>query len=180
MPLAEALGRPKAFRLDLDRLSARVRVGGTFDGRDVFAPTAGLLAEGVAPQRLGTPLRPHRYSVPEPHRSAGGARGEVVHEDRFGNLITNIPTEWVPAGTRRVEVLLGRGTTRRLPFGHSYEELHRGRAGCLGSSFGLVGIAVSEGNAARRFLSTVGTPVVAHWTGTPPRSRTSNRKYPRP
>ncbi|MGI0071132.1 MAG: SAM hydrolase/SAM-dependent halogenase family protein [Thermoplasmata archaeon] len=163
LPLAEALGRPKTFRLDPSTVRARAQVGTTFDGRDLFAPTAALLAEGVAAARLGRSVRPKRYRLPAARRRAGGATGEVVHEDRFGNLITNIPTEWVPAGTYRVELRAAGAPARSLPFGTSYEALSRGRAGCLGSSFGLVEVAVSEGNAAKRFRATVGASVEARW-----------------
>jgi len=172
MPLAEALGRPRAYRIDPSRLEPRGRVGTTFDGRDLFAPTAGLLAEGTAARRLGRPIRPKRYSVPAARPLRGGARGEVVHEDRFGNLVTNIPTEWVPPGTTRVELRLGGGATRTLPFGSSYEVLGRGRFGCLGSSFGLLEIAVAEGNAAQRLAASVGAAVETRWLARTVGSRT--------
>ena len=163
LPLAEALGRGKSYRIEPARLDDRSRVGTTFDGRDLFAPTAGLLAEGVPARQLGESIRPHRYAVPAAHRSRGGARGEVVHEDRFGNLVTNVPTGWVPAGTRRVALDVGAATARPVPFVPSYEELGRGRIGCLGSSFGLVEVAVAEGNAARRVRASVGDPVALRW-----------------
>ena len=163
LPLAEALGDPRAYRVDTDRFPAESRVGTTFDGRDVFAPTAALLAEGTAPSELGTAIQPHHYAVPQATVSRSGARGEVVHEDRFGNLITNIPTDAVPAGTRRVIVRLGSGAARELPFATSYEGLTRGRAGCLGSSFGLLEIAIAEGSAARRLRGSVGAPIELRW-----------------
>jgi S-adenosyl-L-methionine hydrolase (adenosine-forming) len=163
MPLAAALGRSKAYRLLPARVAARARVGITFDGRDLFAPAAALLAEGIRAGRLGPAVRPKRYSVPAARATRDGARGEVVHEDRFGNLITNIPTEWVPDGTRRVDVRLAGGPRRTMAFGRNYEELGRGRVGCLGSSFGLVEVAVAEGNAARRLHATVGSSVETRW-----------------
>jgi S-adenosyl-L-methionine hydrolase (adenosine-forming) len=163
MPLAEALGDPRAYRVDPDRLGGAGRVGTTFDGRDIFAPTAALLAEGTRASRLGTPIQPRHYAVPEPRVARLSARGEVVHEDRFGNLITNIPTETVPARTRRVAVRFGTGPARALRFATSYESLLRGRIGCLGSSFGLLEVAVAEGSAARRLRAGVGSPVEIRW-----------------
>ncbi len=167
IPLAEALGRPKAFRILPERLEPRSRVGTPFDGRALFAPTAARLAEWVAARRLGSPMRPHRYAVPVAHRSRSGARGEVVHEDRFGNLVTNIPTAWVPADVRTLVLRMGSAGARTLPFGTRYEEWGRGRACALGSSFGLVELAVAEGNAARRFRVSVGCAIDVHW---PPRT----------
>jgi S-adenosyl-L-methionine hydrolase (adenosine-forming) len=163
MPLAEALGRPKAFRILPERLEPHSRVGTTFDGRDLFAPVAAQLAEGVPARRLGRPMRPHRYAVPSARRSREGARGEVVHEDRFGNLVTNVPTEWIPTGIRTLRVRLAGASQRTMPFGTRYEEWGKGQAGALGSSFGLVEVAVAEGNAARRFRVTVGGAVELRW-----------------
>ena len=162
-PLALALGSPRAFRLVRARVGASSpRVGTTFDGRDLFAPAAARLAEGVRPDRLGPPVRPTEYRIPEAERRPAGARGEVLHVDRFGNLITNVPTAWVEPGTARVALTVGR---RRLevPWATSYEEIGRGRLGALGSSFGTVEIAAAEGNAARRLRARVGTRAEARW-----------------
>ncbi len=163
LPLAEALGRPRTFRIDPQRLERRRRVGTTFDGRDLFAPTAAELARGTPARRLGVEIQPHHYAVPTAIRSAHGAAGEVVHADRFGNLVTNVPTVWVPAGTRAVVVRLGRSRGRPLPLARSYEALGGRRAGVLGSSFGLLEVAVREGSAARRFRADVATPVELAW-----------------
>lgn len=163
IPLADALGRPKAFHILPEKLEARPRVGTTFDGRDLFAPTAALLAEGVPARRLGRPIRVHRYSVPDPRRIPEGARGEIVHEDRFGNLVTNVPTEWVPLGLRRIRVRFSGAAPRSLPFGTRYEEWEKGDAGALGSSFGLVEVAVAQGSAARRFGVRVGAAIEVRW-----------------
>jgi S-adenosyl-L-methionine hydrolase (adenosine-forming) len=170
MPLAAALGRPKAFRIDLERLRTRGRVGTTFDGRDVFAPVAARLAERTGAARLGRPMRPHAYSLPVARRTRTGAVGEVLHEDRFGNLITNVPSEWVTTGIDRLRLRFGRGAAWRLPFVTSYEALGTGRAGLLGSSFGFLEVAVAGGNAARRFRATVGRKVAVRWS---PPTRTS-------
>jgi S-adenosyl-L-methionine hydrolase (adenosine-forming) len=157
-PLAEALGRPTAFRIDVARSAARDRVGTTFDGRDLFAPAAARLANGEAPARLGDRIRPVRFRLPRPGRVAGGIRGEVLHVDRFGNLITNLPSDVVPPGSSRVEVTVGRAR-RTVPWTRSYEALGRGRLGALGSSFGTIEVAVAEGSAARRLGAAVGTAV---------------------
>jgi S-adenosyl-L-methionine hydrolase (adenosine-forming) len=162
-PLAEALGRPEGFRLLPERSALGPRVGTTFDGRDLFAPAALRLARGERPERLGRPHPIRRLRLPAPDRTTGAARGEVLHVDHFGNLITNLPTGWVPAATARLEVALGRGPARTLPWTTSYERLGRGRAGALGSSFGTVEIAVAEGRADRRFRAAAGARVRLRW-----------------
>jgi S-adenosyl-L-methionine hydrolase (adenosine-forming) len=158
-PLAEALGGGRAYRLR----PTGDRVGHTFDGRDLFAPAAARLALGTPPARLGDPFRPHPFRLPEAVRSGHGARGEVLHRDRFGNLISNIPSEWVPRAVARVSLRVQGRAARSVPFARSYEQLGRGRLGVLPSSFGLLEVAVGQGDAARRLGASVGRRLTIAW-----------------
>lgn len=66
-------------------------VSTTFHGRDIFAPVAAHLCQGVPASELGPPLaEPFCFEWPEPQVSASEIRGEVVLYDHFGNLISNI------------------------------------------------------------------------------------------
>jgi len=70
----------------------RPEVSATFHGRDVFAPVAAHLAQGKRLSDLGQSVgEVKRLALPEPRLSrAGRLVGQVIHVDRFGNLITNI------------------------------------------------------------------------------------------
>src|SRR6202007_2295349 len=70
----------------------------TFHGRDIFAPVAAALAEGVSPQTLGPTIQdPLRFDVIKCERNADGSLiGGIIHIDHFGNCITNIPSEQLP------------------------------------------------------------------------------------
>jgi len=64
----------------------------TFHGRDIFAPVAAYLATGVSPAEFGDIIKdPVVLEIPKPKIKAGTIRGEVIHIDYFGNIITNIP-----------------------------------------------------------------------------------------
>ena len=87
-----------ATELHVSRISAQPPAD-TFHGRDVFAPAAARLACGEVPEALGDGLDPGRLVRLEeagPTREGEGVRGHIVHVDRFGNLVTDIPTEWLP------------------------------------------------------------------------------------
>jgi S-adenosyl-L-methionine hydrolase (adenosine-forming) len=166
--LADRLGRPMGFRILPERLSSRERVGTTFDGRDVFAPAAALLANGMPPEQIGPRVTFQRTLLPDPRRRPDGARGEVLHTDRFGNLVTNVPTGWVPDDRSELLVIVGpRGRARRLPWVRSYEELKKGTLGALGSSFGLIEIAMARGSAARRLRAGPGSRIDLAWGQSP-------------
>lgn len=171
-PLADRLGGGRAYRILPERLKAPPRVGATFDGRDLFAPAAAALAGGQAAAALGPPVRLKPARVPAPVRTRDGARGEVVHVDRFGNLITNVPTEWVPPGTAAIDLAPGSGPSRRLAWASHYEALPPGDVGAVGSSFGLLELAVPRGRAADLTGLATGAAVRLTWVaGTPARGR---------
>jgi S-adenosyl-L-methionine hydrolase (adenosine-forming) len=72
--------------------------GATFAGRDRFAPVVAFLLRGGSPAELGPEIAdPVRLARTPPRRLPGQLAGTVVHIDRFGNLITDIPADWLPA-----------------------------------------------------------------------------------
>ncbi len=161
-PLAEALGIGRTVRLDPAQGGGRARVGTTFDARDLFAPAAARLARGAPLRSLGEEVAPTEYRIPTARRAPSGADGQVVHVDRFGNAISNVPSEWAPNDRRPVTVSFGRNR-RVLPRATSYESIGRGRWGVLGSSFGTLEVAVAEGRASDRGRIAVGAPIRFRW-----------------
>lgn len=66
-------------------------VGATFQGRDVFAPVAAWLAKGGEPHHFGREISDYVWiDIPKPVSANNSLKGEVIHIDKFGNLITNI------------------------------------------------------------------------------------------
>ena len=134
-------------------------VSDTFHGRDIFAPVAARLP-GTTLTELGEPVdsvlayRRPMARIDEQGRMAG----EVVHVDRFGNLVTSI----------RREQLAGRPVKGRIE-GHSFSGLVRSYGygdnlfALIGSS-GCVEIAERNGSAAARTGARVGSVVVLEWT----------------
>ncbi|HLV87434.1 MAG TPA: SAM-dependent chlorinase/fluorinase [Candidatus Sulfotelmatobacter sp.] len=74
-------------------------VSNTFHGRDVFAPVAAYLAKQVDSHKFGDEIEDFvRFAAPRP-KAAGEnrIRAVVLKVDRFGNLITNITPQDIPA-----------------------------------------------------------------------------------
>jgi S-adenosylmethionine hydrolase len=154
--LADLAERPPAVTRLTEARYWRQPVAPTFHGRDILAPVAGHLTLGVTPSALGTPLTTwQRISLPAPRLTADGVAGEVVFVDGFGNLITNIAAEQCQDPQSGVTI----GATpvpRRV---RAYADASPGTLVALVSSFGLLEIAVAQGNAARQLDAAVGTPV---------------------
>ena len=69
----------------------RQPVSNTFHGRDVFAPVAAWLAEGIEVEKFGDPIEDYvKLPVPAEKLEQGRIRGAICGADHFGNLITNV------------------------------------------------------------------------------------------
>lgn len=179
-PLAQELGVRAVYRIDRDRVGRAGRVGTTFDGRDLFAPAAARVLSGVPPSELGPPVPLHRAPLPTPRRLPDGAQGEVLHVDRFGNVITNLPSRWMSGRAKVAVVAVGSARFRNVPVVASYEALDAGALGVLGSSFGLIEVAVGRGRAADRMRCRPGSPVAFRWSRERPTpGETANSARPR-
>ena len=149
---AVTLNRPKYWRPE---------VSGTFHGRDVFAPVAAHLTLGVPLSSLGDPVElivrtPRRLSRIE----NGRLIGEIIHVDRFGNLISNISYEefvkFCAGRTFRVQVAQ-LAFSQVLP---SYAYVAVGEPVALFNSFERLEFGVNRGRAATQFNLNTGTAVI--------------------
>lgn len=124
------------------RLPVPATASPTFHGRDVFAPAAARLASGIPLKDLGRPADP---LVPLTFHRAGRT-GEVVHVDRFGNIITNLPPV---AGRTGYRVRVGNDTTPRSFAWHpTYAAAPAAEPFLITGSAGTLEFAVPGGSAA--------------------------------
>ncbi len=137
----------------------RPTVSSTFHGRDILAPVAGWLSRGLDPANLGEKtLQWVRLEIAAAMRDGDTLRGEVVFVDHFGNLITNIPGEWLPTpNDRPIRIHVGKEILATHV--RSYANTTPGTPIVLTSSSGTLEVAVAQGNAAAEFRVRPGTPV---------------------
>lgn len=171
-----ALGGYQAYEISLSP-ETDSEISNTFHGRDVFAPVAARLSAGSAANTLGTPLD-RILTMPMPQLIVDEQRivGEVVHIDRFGNLITSIGhLRWAsperltltPAfGSDKSPVLVSADNAvitisghKITSIKHTYSEAERGGLLALIGSSAYIEISVNQASAAQRLDATVGDPV---------------------
>jgi S-adenosyl-L-methionine hydrolase (adenosine-forming) len=141
-------------QIDEGRYTA-AEVSRTFHGRDIFAPVAAHLANGVRLEDIGSATTaPFRLELPEPGRDTAGVHGRVAHVDRFGNLITDIPADWVQPGN-----WVGIGDRLVGPLRTTYGDVDPGELVALIGSAGTLEVAVRDGSAARMLDAGRGAPV---------------------
>ena len=131
--------------------------GNTFHGRDRFAPVAAFLLSGGAFDSLGPAVDdPVRLQLPPPLRGPGRLSGRIAHVDRYGNLVTDLPSGWLGEAPV-LQVLLGEtraaGSVRRFS---CYAELSPGQAGLLEGSLGTIELSLRGESLAEEWRARRG------------------------
>ena len=144
---AVAINNPKYFRSP---------VSNTFHGRDIFAPVAAQLS-------LGTPLISFCKSITTieilPVQALflspdGSITGEIMHIDRFGNLISNIKEEDLPLRNNLI-IEIGKKKISGLSRTYAYGD----KLLAIINSNGYLEISLKEGNASSYLHIGVGGEV---------------------
>lgn len=135
--------------------------GQTFHGRDRFAPIAAYLAKGGTARDLG-PEIDDPVLLPEdpPTLEPGGLSGSVIHVDRYGNLVTNIPEGWIPEGQPfRAEI----GSHAVTRYATHYAEIPEGEPAVIPGSLGTLELSIRNGDLARAWRVGRGMRVRVRW-----------------
>ena len=143
--------------------------GTTFHGRDIFAPAAAYLVNGVQGSQFGPPVSDVRQlSNPVLLYEKNRIQGEVLFADHFGNLLTSLgrfsrlgkslfrfdPWLWSdPNSHQGIEVSLDHASIqllngRKLPWVNTFAEIPSGTCAALIGSSGLMEIAANRNSAA--------------------------------
>ncbi len=132
----------------------------TFHGRDIFAPVAAHLCKGEPLQNFGRALDElTTYRWARPISDEEGVQGWVMHIDRYGNLITNIPATLIEEHARNTSCKIYAGNTIIQRISDSYSDVPGGEAVALIGSSGMLEIAINMGNAERMLGIEKGAPV---------------------
>lgn len=139
----------RAVVLDRPEFWRSTRTSRTFHGRDVFAPVAAHLARGARLRDLGT-LTEETTSLrwPLPRADEQGVEGSIVHVDRYGNCVTNIPRETVEAHRADRPVSVYAGSTIIRGLSETYAHAAAAEPLALFGSTGALEVSVNKGDAA--------------------------------
>ena len=136
-------------------------ISATFHGRDVFAPVAAALASGTPFSDLGPAVAELvTLDLPTPRQSEPNLIvGEVIHVDRFGNLITNIRRATLADHKPRV-FRAGKHAWRELY--RTYSDVEKGASLVLFGSADYLEISVHLGSASAMLGLTRGDTIEVH------------------
>lgn len=120
----------------------------TFHGRDIFAPVAAHLSNGLPIHEIGVPFEgPLRLSIPNPQREGEWLEGEVLWVDRFGNLITNIRKEHLGSTFDRRSLMVEVGDVKIVGLRNTFGDVEKGLFLAYIGSLGYLEIGINGGNA---------------------------------
>ena len=123
----------------------------TFHGRDIMAPVAAHLSLGVSIDKMGEETDSFKVlSLMEHMWDDNSLKGQIVHIDNFGNLISDIPASVLNEQT--VEVMVKGQTIHGLS--SSYES--GGDLLAIIGSYNTLEISVNRDNAARLLKGKIG------------------------
>lgn len=141
----------KTFHVTADRFF-RPAVSSTFHGRDIFAPVAAALSNGVAPEELGrlidNEVRLAQSLEPEVQKD-GKVRARIIHIDRFGNCITNITRDLINS-RKQPTLLIKRRLIRTFKTFYADETGSPNELFAIWGSAGFLEISMNGQSAARK------------------------------
>jgi hypothetical protein len=133
------------------------QVSRTFHGRDIFAPVAAHIANGIPISDLGPTVNdPLRLSMPKPEKTSTGWRAHITVVDIFGNLTTDLPAA---ALADHIQVTFHLRKWEVSGLVDSYGHAQPGELVALVDSENFVEIAVVNGSAAQVTKAQVGDVV---------------------
>jgi len=156
-------GFSRAWKLDKPEYFRGGAVSATFHGRDIFAAVAAHLASGVDPDRVGTPIKTLvMLPVKDPTFTGGSISVEVLHLDRYGNVILNLRNDGEIAAKLKegnlVKISIGKDSYSG-PLVKTYGDMEKGRLILLYGGNGFLEIAMNQGSAAKELKVEAGTVI---------------------
>jgi S-adenosylmethionine hydrolase len=160
MPAAARLGGiTRAHLLENPRYSLP-DVSSSFHGRDVFAPAAAHLADGIRIEELGRAVDPRRLlglEWPRPETGPGRLTTQAIYIDTFGNVKLSALAEDVAAAFpelrlgEQLDIRVGAGGAARAlraTWARAFGDVAQGAPLLTVDSYGRASLAVHLGSAS--------------------------------
>lgn len=157
--------------------------GATFAGRDIFAPAAAHLCNGVDLAELGPPIDAASLlpgMVPLPREDNGVLVTEVLWTDRFGNCQLNAGPDDLPVGWGQhiqiefaAQSLGGEPIVRSTRRVGAFGNLRPGEVGLLLDSYGMLTVTLNQRSATEELGLRTGSAVTLRPLDAPPNDPTA-------
>jgi len=166
MPAVNECGGAKSAFLLTNRSLMLSPMSHTFHGRDVFAPAAAHIANGVELKEFGPEIPVEdltELEIPEAWPHDDHLHAEVLQLDRFGNLQLNFNQKVLEdvgmSAGKRVEIRM-EGHRLQVSYGESFADVEVGEFVLVEDSYEKLSLAVNKGDAAARLQAGAGSTII--------------------
>jgi len=132
----------------------------TFEARDKMAPVAAWLSRGIPADEFGKSVsKCEKMDIPKFRIRENAIEGCFLYQDKFGNLITNIPNEMMGLfmkNTGKAKLTLAAGRKEVVDFHRSYSDAIRGELLLIAGSVGLIEVSAREASASKKLKAKPG------------------------
>ncbi len=153
IPIANLLGDFTVYNITNKRYMLK-KISNTFNGRDIFAPISAHIVNGVSIEKLGERINDYvKLDFGKYRIAKKTALGQVIHIDRFGNIITNIDGDELKnfVDYNKNIILLIREKEYNIPFVKSYGYVKENKYLATIGGSNLFEICINKGNASEFF-----------------------------
>ena len=161
--ICEREGKVRAILLQNEKFF-RHPVSATFHGRDIFAPVAAALSNGVAFEEFGDPVKDHVQleSLAVKTVADGQVEARIIHIDRFGNCVTNLTRDQVSDASFKTGAKLSLNGRDVFSFRRFFAEPvdPQNELFCIFGSAGFLEVAAQDSSAAAILDARRGQPVL--------------------
>lgn len=166
LPAVEAAGGVNRAVAITDERFLLTPISRTFQGRDIFAPAAAHIANGVDPSELGEALDAAELvslEMPRAWIHDDHLHAEVLQVDRFGNLQFDLERSQLEdvglLNGGKLEVRL-EGHRVSVPLGASFGDVEAGEFVMIEDSYRYLSLAVNKGDAAAKLRAGAGSTAI--------------------
>ncbi len=172
LPAAERAGVVEARELASPEYALE-SISRTFHGRDLFAPAAAHLANGVPLAELGPPIDVEalvRLDLPVPVFRDDRIDATMLYVDSFGNIALNLTRDDVEAAGvapgSKIELILS-GEGYYAVMARTFADARPGDVILYEDSYGNMSVAINRGSAAAMLHAAPGQRLVIRTLGPP-------------
>ena len=120
----------------------------TFAAKDILAPAAVALCQGLDIHKLGNELSEINRKIPRSLRAnRKQINGHVIHVNHYGNLITNIDQQTFETLSSKTDYQIIFGRERAKQIHQIYHEVELGECVLLFNDLGLLEVSINQGSA---------------------------------
>lgn len=151
IPVAKKLAPFQVYEIKNQKFMLE-KISNTFHGRDIFAPVAAHILNGVLFEEIGPIV--HDYvdlKLEQAEITDKYALGKILYVDDFGNIITNIQTKCIMQKFlepgKKFMVFIGK-TRKEIPFAKTYNDVKKAALLITESSNGYLEVSANQGKAS--------------------------------